>query len=240
MIDFSIIIPCKDEQDNVDIILSNIKKNCKYENYEILFIEDFSKDQTLNILKKLSLSNQNVFFYENKKKGLGGAISLGLKKAKGNFITIMMADGADSIDDLNYYFKLIKENDYDAIFGSRFIKGSVVIDYPKIKLILNRIFNYLTKFLFFSNYNDFTNSFKIYKKQVIMYIDPLVSENFNIFLELPLKTISRGFRYKIIPIKYFNRTKGTAKFKINELGSSYLFTLLYCLLEKILLNKKFK
>ena len=68
MIDFSVIIPCKDEQDNVDIILSNIKKNCKYENYEILFIEDFSKDQTLNILKKLSLNNQNVFFYENKKK----------------------------------------------------------------------------------------------------------------------------------------------------------------------------
>ena len=240
MIDFSIIVPCRDEEDNVEIILENIKKNCDYQNYEIIFIEDYSKDNTLNKLKEFSAKHQNTFYYINKKKGLGGAISLGLKNANGKYITIMMADSADSIDDLNNYFKIIKENKFDAIFGSRFIKGSKIVHYPKLKLFLNRIFNYFTKILFFSDYNDFTNSFKIYKREVIENIYPIVSENFNIFLELPLKTISRGFTYKIIPIKYFNRTKGKAKFKIKELGSSYLFTLLYCFLEKILLNKKFK
>ena len=152
----------------------------------------------------------------------------------------MMADSADSIDDLKKYFELISENKYDAIFGSRFIKEGSTKDYPKIKLFLNRVFNNITRILFLSNYNDFTNSFKIYKKSVINNLFPIVSENFNIFLELPLKTISRGYKYKIIPIKYFNRTKGDAKFKINELGSKYIFTLLYCLLEKILLNKKAK
>ena len=92
--------------------------------------------------------------------------------------------------------------------------------------------------LFLSKYNDFTNSFKIYKKKVINHFFPIVSEDFNIFLELPLKTISRGFKYEIMPIKYYNRTIGTAKFKIKELGSRYLFTLLYCFIEKVLLNKK--
>ena len=152
----------------------------------------------------------------------------------------MMADGADSVDDLNSYFKIIEENKYDAVFGSRFIKGSEIVNYPFIKLIFNRIGNYLTKLFFFSDYNDFTNSFKIYNKKVIKHFFPIVSENFNIFLELPLKTISRGFQYKIIPIKYYNRTIGRAKFKINELGSSYVFTLLYCFLELILLKKKVK
>tara|TARA_Y100000768_G_C23985241_1_gene688403 strand:- start:437 stop:1159 length:723 start_codon:yes stop_codon:yes gene_type:complete len=240
MIDFSIIVPCRDEEDNVEIILNNIQKNCIYQNYEIIFIDDYSQDRTLNKIKEFSIKHQNIFYHINKKKGLGGAISLGLKKAQGKYITIMMADSADSIDDLNSYFKIIQENEFDAIFGSRFIHGSEIVDYPKFKLFLNRIFNYITKILFFSDYNDFTNSFKIYKKEVIDKIHPIVSENFNIFLELPLKTISRGFTYKIVPIKYFNRKKGKAKFKIKELGSSYLFTLLYCFLEKILLNKKFK
>lgn len=240
MTKFTIIIPCRDEEENVDIILDNIKYGSKYLDYEILFIDDFSKDQTLNRLIELSSNNENVFYKINKAKGLGGAISLGLKEAKGDYITIMMADSADSIGDLNSYFEIIQENKVDAIFGSRFIKGSEIVGYPPVKLILNRLFNYFTKILFFSNYNDFTNSFKVYKKEVINNIFPIVSENFNIFLELPLKTISRGYNYKIIPIKYFNRTKGEAKFKIKELGSSYLFTLLYCFLEKVLLNKKVK
>ena len=237
---FSIIIPCRDEEENVDLIASNILRECSEYDYEIIFIDDFSQDTTLDKLKNISKNNQNIFFLENNIKGLGGAITLGLKKFNGEYVTIMMADSADSIEDLKKYFELISENKYDAIFGSRFIKGGSTKDYPKIKLFLNRVFNNITRILFLSNYNDFTNSFKIYKKSVINNLFPIVSENFNIFLELPLKTISRGYKYKIIPIKYFNRTKGDAKFKINELGSKYIFTLLYCLLEKILLNKKAK
>ncbi len=237
---FSIIIPCRDEEENVELIASNILRECSEYDYEIIFIDDFSQDTTLDKLKNISKNNQNIFFLENNIKGLGGAITLGLKKFNGEYVTIMMADSADSIEDLKKYFELISENKYDAIFGSRFIKGGSTKDYPKIKLFLNRVFNNITRILFLSNYNDFTNSFKIYKKSVINNLFPIVSENFNIFLELPLKTISRGYKYKIIPIKYFNRTKGDAKFKINELGSKYIFTLLYCLLEKILLNKKAK
>ena len=135
MIDFSIIVPCRDEDDNVEIILNNIQKNCIYQSYEIIFIDDYSQDNTLNKIKEFSTKHQNIFYYINKKKGLGGAISLGLKKAQGKYITIMMADSADSIDDLNSYFKIIQENEFDAIFGSRFIYGSEIIDYPKFKLV---------------------------------------------------------------------------------------------------------
>ena len=235
---FSIIIPCRDEEENVGIIYKNIKDNCKYPDYEIIFINDFSQDQTEENLKNITGQDDKIKYFNNNKKGLGGAIELGLKSSSGNYITIMMADSADSIDDLNTYFSLIQKNEFDAIFGSRFIKGAETIDYPKIKFIVNRFGNYLAKLLFWSDYNDFTNSFKIYKRDVINHFNPIVSEDFNIFMELPLKTISRGFTYKIIPIKYYNRKVGTAKFKIKELSSRYLFTLLYCFIEKLLLRKR--
>ena len=127
-------------------------------------------------------------------------------------------------------------NKLDAVFGSRFVKKSKLIDYPIKKLIYNRIFNYLVKFLFFSKYNDFTNAFKIYKKSTLDNIKPFVSENFNIFLEIPLKLIVRKKKYKIISLNWRNRKTGKSKFKVNELGSKYFFTLFYCFLEKILLR----
>ena len=109
-----------------------------------------------------------------------------------------------------------------------------------VKLIMNRIFNLIVKIMFLSNYNDFTNAFKIYKKETLLKIFPLVSENFNIFLEMPLKIIYRGYSYKIIPITWDNRKKGESKFRFKELSSKYIFTLLYCFIENILIVKKNK
>ena len=152
----------------------------------------------------------------------------------------MMSDSSDTVEDLNYYYKVISSENFDAVFGSRFIKGGKIVDYPKVKLILNRLGNLLAKLLIWTDLNDFTNGFKIYKKETLMNLYPIVSESFNIFFELPLKTIIRGFKYKIVPISYYNRTVGEAKFRINELGSKYIFTLLYCFLEKILLKTKVK
>ena len=148
-----------------------------------------------------------------------------------------MCDMSDDIKDLIRYFKEISENKLDAVFGSRFLNQSKVINYPTHKLILNRIINNIIKLIFFSDYNDFTNAFKIYRRSTLNKLFPLVSEHFNIFLEIPLKIIIRNFSYKIIPISWTGRKKGTSKFKIKELGSMYLFTLLYCLFEKILLKK---
>ena len=101
-----------------------------------------------------------------------------------------------------------------------------------------RIFNFLVSIVFWNKYNDYTNAFKIYKKKTLVDIMPLVSESFNIFLEMPLKIVARNYNYKIIPISWVGRKKGKAKFRIKELSSKYLFTLIYCFIEKNLLNLK--
>ena len=150
-----------------------------------------------------------------------------------------MCDLSDDVNDIYKYYKAITDNnELDAVFGTRFDKNSKVKNYPFFKLMLNRIANNVIKILFLSNYNDFTNAFKIYKKKVLLKLFPIVSENFNIFLELPLKIITRKLNYKIIPINWYGRKIGESKFKIKEIGSKYVYILLYCFIEKILLNKK--
>ena len=80
------------------------------------------------------------------------------------------------------------------------MKNSKIIDYPILKLILNRIFNNFVRIIFLTKFNDFTNAFKIYKVDTLKELLPIVSENFNTFLELPLKIISRGYSFEITSI----------------------------------------
>jgi dolichol-phosphate mannosyltransferase len=239
-VSLSILIPVRNEKENVNIISKEIIKKIAIQSYEIIFVNDFSEDGTERELINLNTSNIKIVYYNNLTKGLGGAIDLGIQKSRGDYVCIMMSDSSDTVEDLNAYYNVINTYNLDAVLGSRFIKGGKTVNYPLLKMILNRMGNLLAKFLLWTDLNDFTNGFKIYKRDCLIKLYPLVSESFNIFFELPLKVIIRGFKYKIIPISYYNRTVGEAKFKIDELGSKYIFTLLYCFLEKILLNKKIK
>ncbi len=232
----SLIIPCYNEEKIISKTVYKLQ-NILNKNYELILIDDFSKDKTFNELIKCKNKFKNIKVFKNKKKGLGSAISLGIERSKKKYVAIFMADLSDDIRDLKKYYKLISSSNLDAVFGSRFILGSNVYGYPIVKKILNRIFNNFVKLLFISKYNDFTNAFKIYNRNTLIKLKPYVSENFNIFLELPLKIVSRNYKYKIIPIKWRNRKQGYSKFDIKELGSKYLFTLIYCYFEKILINK---
>ena len=234
----SIIVPVRNESENLKSVFDYFNDNLKQIDFEVLIINDFSVDDTLEKAKSLITNYKNFIVHDNSKKGLGGAINQGIQKAKGKYIAIMMADQSDDINDLLKYYDVIKTNKYDAVLGSRFLKDSKINDYPLQKLILNRIFNLFVSLIFWNKYNDYTNAFKIYSKKALTEIMPLISESFNVFLEIPLKIISRNYQYTIIPINWMGRKKGESKFKIKELRSKYLFTLIYCFIEKNLLNLK--
>ena len=235
----SIVIPVYNEDKQLHNTIKKINKiSKKIKDYEIVFIDDFSTDNTKQIIKKSIRSNKKIKYYKNIKKGLGSAIGLGINKSTKKFVCIFMCDNSDDLSDLMEYYKIINKNNLDAVLGSRFLKNSRVTNYPILKMVLNRIFNYIVKIIFLSNYNDFTNAFKIYKKRTLKELMPIVSDHFNVFLELPLKIIIRKYKYKIIPISWKGRKIGVSKFKISELGSMYIFTLLYCFIEKILLKKR--
>jgi|TARA_B110000444_G_scaffold67125_1_gene63075 dolichol-phosphate mannosyltransferase len=234
----SIIVPVRNESDNLQSVFDYFSNNLKNLNYEVLIINDYSEDNTLDKIKKLADRHKEFKVLNNTVKGLGGAINLGIENAIGTNVAIMMADESDDINDLVEYNKIMEDENLDAVLGTRFSKESKVTNYPLQKLILNRIFNLFVSLIFWNKYNDYTNAFKIYKKKTLVEIKPIISESFNIFLEIPLKIISRKYKYKIIPINWMGRKKGSSKFKIKELGSKYLFTLIYCFIEKNLLNIK--
>ena len=234
----TILIPTKNEQLIIRKTIENIvKSKLKKINYEIIIINDFSTDNTVKIVNQIKKKNRKVKIYNNTKFGLGSAIKVGIQKSGNEYVCIYMADQSDSVNDILKYYKIISKNKFDAVFGSRFINGSKLKKYPLKKLFFNRIFNNMCKVFFLNNYNDYTNAFKIYKRKILISFFPIVSESFNVFLELPLKTVSRNFTFKIIPISWTNRTKGKSKFVIKELTSKYFFTFFYCWLEKILLKK---
>ena len=128
----------------------------------------------------------------------------------------------------------------DAVFGNRFARGGNVVDYPTIKLLLNRLTNWIICFLFAIRYSDVTNAFKLYRRSTLLGLEPLLSPHFNLTVELPLKVIVRGFSYSVIPNSWYNRKTGVSKLKIKEMGSRYLFILFYCLIEKLLTKNDYK
>ena len=163
--------------------------------------------------------------------GFGRAITCGLDAMSGDAAVIFMADESDDCRDVVRYWEKLNEG-FDCVFGSRFIKGGGTIDYPAIKLFMNRMANAFVRVLFRHGLNDTTNAFKAYRKEVIDGIRPILSPHFNITVELPLKAIVRGYNFAIIPITWRNRRHGVAKLKISEMGSRYLFIVLYVWLEK--------
>jgi dolichol-phosphate mannosyltransferase len=143
----------------------------------------------------------------------------------------MMADLSDSPQDLVRYHRVLDAG-YDCAFGTRFGHGGSTRDYPQLKLIINRIVNTGIRFMFHHGYNDTTNAFKAYRRHVIDQLQPLLSNHFNLTVELPLKAVVRGYSFAVVPISWTNRTHGASKLRLQEMGSRYLFIVLYVWLER--------
>jgi dolichol-phosphate mannosyltransferase len=202
--------------------------------HEILVVNDNSRDRTEAVLVELERQWPSLRHINNvPPNGFGFAVRAGLVEFRGDAVAIVMADGSDQPDDLVAFYRKLQEG-YDCVFGSRFMKGGRVVDYPVPKLILNRLANRFITALFMIRYNDVTNAFKLYRRHVIAGLQPLLAYHFNLTVELPLKAMVRGYSYAVLPNSWINRKEGVSKFKIGEMGSRYLFIVLYCLIEKLL------
>lgn len=239
----SIVIPAHNEEGSIRETVLAFHQELHIEKipHEILVVNDNSKDQTEKILKELSKKIKEVRYVNNSPpNGFGFAVRCGLEAYTGDCVAIVMADMSDRPVDLVAYYRKMTEGNYDAVFGSRFKKGGKTIDYPRTKLILNRFTNGIIKILFGIRYNDVSNAFKLYKRETIDGLKPFLSHHFNLTVELPLKTIVRGYTYAVVPNYWTNRKAGESKLKIKEMGSRYFFIILYCLIEKWLSRGDYK
>jgi len=203
--------------------------------HEIIVVNDHSTDATQSKLRDLVHVIPSLKYADNERaSGFGLAVRTGFDFCSGDAVAVYMADGSDTPADLIKFFRTMEDRKVECVFGSRFVSGARVVDYPLVKLILNRITNLSIQILFGIPYNDVTNAFKLYRRHVLEGLKPLLSPHYNLTVELPLKAIVRGYSYCVVSNDWIQRKTGKSKLKIQEMGSRYLFIILYCFIEKLL------
>jgi len=230
----SVVIPARNEEEALPATVEHLHLELRLNGiaHEIVVVDDGSTDRTWPVLQELRQRVPVLQPVQNTgEHGFGRAVTFGLHQARGDAVVIMMADESDDARDAVKYWQTLNEG-WDCVFGSRFVKGGGVIDYPRLKLTLNRLANSLIRTLFRIQLNDVTNAFKAYRVTVIRGCEPLIAPHFNLTVELPLKAIVRGYTWTVVPITWRNRRFGTPKLKLKEMGSRYFFIVAYVWLEK--------
>lgn len=231
---FSVVMPARDEEASLPGTLGAIYEEFRKEGvpHEIVVVDDGSRDATWSVLASLKAAIPTLVPVRNTgPNGFGRAVACGFNHVKGDAVVVMMADASDSPADAVAYWRVLQSGK-DCVFGSRFVKGGKVVDYPRLKLLVNRTANLFIKVLFAIPLNDTTNAFKAYRRVVIEGCRPFLSPHFNLTVEIPLKAIVRGYSWTVVPISWRNRRHGEAKLKIKEMGSRYFFICMYVWLEK--------
>jgi dolichol-phosphate mannosyltransferase len=229
----SVVIPAHDEAESILATVEAVAARLAAEeiDHEILVIDDASRDGTGELVRMIAAGNPNVRCERSHlPPGYGHAVRAGLDLYTGDCVAIMMGDLSDSPEDLVSYYREL-ERGYDCAFGTRFARGGKTHGYPLFKLVINRVVNFCIRVLFQHHYNDTTNAFKAYRRETIDQLQPLLSNHFNLTVEMPLKAIVRGYSYSIVPITWTNRRYGVSKLHLQEMGSRYLFMILYVWLE---------
>jgi len=232
----SVVMPAQNEEGSVGATVEGIVSTLEGAeiDYEIVVVNDDSTDSTEAVIAAIGAENPRVRVHKSHyERGFGNAIRAGLDVFEGDAVAIVMADASDDPRDLLRYHQLLEEG-WDCAFGSRFMPGAEIHDYPRVKYVFNRLANQFIRILFRHHYNDTTNAFKAYRREVIETIQPLLSKHFNLTVEMPLKAIVRGHTYEVIPTSWTNRTSGVPKLAMKEMGSRYLFIVLYVWLESTL------
>ena len=230
----SVVMPAYNEVGSIGATVGALAGALRAEgvDYEVIVVDDASSDGTAQAVAAAAGDDPRIRCVQSHNpRGFGYAIRSGLEVFAKDSVAIVMADGSDAPGDLIAYWRLLGQG-YDCAFGSRFMAGSHVHDYPRLKLVLNRLVNLGIEVLFGHGYNDTTNAFKAYRREVIDTVQPLLSNHFNLTVELPLKAVVRGHTFAVVPISWTNRSAGESKLALNEMGSRYLFIVLYAFLEK--------
>jgi dolichol-phosphate mannosyltransferase len=229
----SVVIPARNEEGSVASTVEAITATLHGHevDHEVIVVDDGSTDATAQVVARLAEADPNVRYLRSPyRNGFGFSVRAGLEVFRGDAVAIMMADGSDHPEDLIAYHRLL-EAGYDCAFGSRFIRGGEVRDYPRAKWLINRVVNLGIRLLFGHGHNDTTNAFKAYRREVIENVQPLLSQHFNLTVEIPLKAVVRGHSYAVVPIRWRNRATGESKLRLQEMGSRYLYIVLIVFLE---------
>jgi len=236
-LNLSVVIPAYNEESNIGPTVSEVVHALRAAEipFEIIVVNDNSTDGTEGVVTALMASHREVRLVNRTPPGgFGRAIRSGLEFVTGEAVAVYMADQSDDPADLISCYKRIEEG-YDCVFGSRFVKGAKVTNYPWFKLIVNRIVNRMIQIMFWTRHNDLTNAFKLYRTHVIRECGPYKSSHFNLTIEMSLSALIRRYSIACEPVNWYGRTSGVSNLRLSQMGRRYLVVLLRMFFERMLI-----
>ncbi len=208
-IKISIIIPCYNEEKYISTVLTNVNKQKKLFNLEIIVVDDGSKDKTKEILKKYKKIIDKIVT-KKKNEGKGSAIKLGLKYVTGKYTLIQDADLEYSPSDYSKIFYPLFKFNADAVYGSRFISNEARrIIYFKNELA-NKFLTYMSNIVSGLNLSDIEVGYKVFRTSVLKSLN-LKEKSFGFEIESTMKLAKNKFKIFEVGISYNGRTYAEGK-----------------------------
>jgi dolichol-phosphate mannosyltransferase len=233
----SVVMPARNESKNLGPTVTELIEALDAARipFEIVVVNEGGDPATQEVAEALRAARPEVRVVPGARiSGFGRTVRAGLDQVRGDVVVIVMADRSDNPRDVVRYYAKIEEG-YDCVFGSRFRKGSHVSNYPFAKLVVNRLVNTMIQLLFWTRFNDLTNAFKAYRREVIVECGPYASSHFNLTIEMSLSALIRDYHIAEIPIDWIGRTWGASNLSIGQMGRRYLSVLLKLFFERILI-----
>jgi dolichyl-phosphate beta-glucosyltransferase len=200
----SIIIPSYNEEKRIGKTISRILSYLKKKrfNYEIIIVDDGSKDNTRNIVKKF-LKNKNIILTKKREnKGKGYSVKQGALMAKHNFILFSDADLSTPIQELDKFLKYIDK--YDIVIGSRALKGADIrIKQPFYRAFIGKTFNKIARLLTVKGIKDTQCGFKLFKNCRDIFKKQAI-DGFGFDVELLYIAQKKGLKIKELPVAWLN------------------------------------
>lgn len=209
LIKISILIPCFNENNTINIIIDRVIKSLEvynFTNYEIIIVDDFSNDGTREKLKKLSTQDKIKIFYHSKNLGKGAAIKTAIAHIVGDITIIQDADLEYDPFDYNKLLLPFFETDSDVVYGSRFLGGG---KYVRIHFfwhfLANKILTFICNLFINLNLTDMETGYKVFKTSALKNID-LKENSFSFEPEVTIKFAKKKYKFYEVPISYNGRS----------------------------------
>jgi dolichol-phosphate mannosyltransferase len=218
----SVVVPCHNEEMNVAPLVEGLRRFYDAYLYEIILVDDNSKDGTANVIRCLAKKDPRIrLLSRTGPNGVGRALRDGYRAATGQYVLTMDCDFQHLLPDLSELFDAAVQG-YDVVVGSRFSRHSVLLNYPFGKILANRGFHLIAQLLLFRRFRDLTNNLKLFRREVVQQLQ-LVEPGFAANAETGLQALLMGYQVKEVPISWINRTPdmGMSSFKLARVGWGY-------------------
>jgi dolichol-phosphate mannosyltransferase len=222
----SFVVPCHNEEMNVEPLVDGIVRLYGPYIHEIVIVNDNSEDRTAEVTREVARREPRVKLVDREPpNGVGRALRDGYAAATGRYILTMDCDFVQILPEFRDMFDALARG-RDGAIGSRFSQESLLVNYPFFKILCNRSFHFLAGLLLPVHMHDISNNLKLYRAEILKTLD-IVEPHFAANVETGLKPLMAGYDIEEVPISWINRTidMGSSSFRIANVAPSYFMAL---------------